>query len=440
MRVSAPVEVAGLDAFVQPYRSLFGDRRLFAGFCGAVAGILASGSTRVRQMARVTPSMGVTPHAERRLRRLIHHQNQRTELNAETLTERLQAQGAERVAGEAEVVVVLDGSDLRKPHSQKLEHLDVVRDLKGNLVPGYHTLNAIGLTPDGRQSLLYHRTYSTRSPGFLSENAVVLEALRQITRSLREVGVVRIIFVLDRGFDDLKVLKRLRRLKVDFVIRAQHVERRVRLQPTGENRALQAALQLAPVSHTFAMSRPVLREGKLSWRPTPAEIRAQEVWVDEGKLHVHALHLHFPTRPKGEQQGWTLLTSLPVSPGVHAGQVVRLYLRRWSTKDVFSWTKTALGWEQVRVLQFEALRTLVAMAWLAAAFVFTLGETVDTPEVKLLAHLGGAVPHKNRPPGKKTILLGLQRLSAAYLARHTTRQSEEHPSEKTLVDKLFGPQ
>ncbi|WP_212648218.1 hypothetical protein [Deinococcus hopiensis] len=86
----------------------------------------------------------MTPHAERRLRRLIHHQNQRTELNAETLTERLQTQGAERVAGEAEVVVVLDGSDLRKPHSQKLEHLDVVRDLKGNLVPGYHTLNAIG--------------------------------------------------------------------------------------------------------------------------------------------------------------------------------------------------------------------------------------------------------------------------------------------------------
>lgn len=36
------------------------------------------------------------------------------------------------------------------------------------------------------------------------------------------------VFVLDCGFDDLKVLKRPQRLKVDFVIRARHVERRTR--------------------------------------------------------------------------------------------------------------------------------------------------------------------------------------------------------------------
>ena len=438
MTCPAAVEVGGVGEFVQPYRSLFRDRRLFQGFSGAVAGILASGSTRLRQMARVTPSTGVTPHAERRLRRLVHHQNQRSDLNADTLTERLHVQGAERVAGATEVVVILDGSDLRKPHSQNLEYLDTVRDLKGNLIPGYRTLNAIGLTPEGRQTLLYHRTFSSRAPGFTSENTVVLEALGQITRSLRAVGVLRIIFVLDRGFDDLKVLRHLKRLKVDFVIRVQHVERQTRLIPTGEDCSLQAATQLAPVCHTFEMSRPVRQEGRVKWRPTRTEVRAQGVWVDGGKLRLNALHLHFPTHPKGEEQGWTLLTSLPVSPGVAAGQVVRLYLRRWSIEDVFSWTKDALGWEQVRVQDFEALRTLVAMAWLAASFVLTLGETLDTPEVKLLAHLGGYVPHKNRPPGKKTLLLGLQRLAAAYLTQQSTRHSGDYTSDKVVMDRLFG--
>lgn len=437
MTLPATVEVGGLGEFVQPYRNLFRDRRLFQGFQAALAGILCSGSTRLRQMARVSPSMGLIPHAERRLRRLIHHQNQRADLNAERLAARLQTQGAQRVAGGAEVVVILDHSDLRKPYSQKLEYLDAVRDLKGQVIAGYRTLNAIGLTPEGRQTLLYHATYSTRAPGFTSENTLVLQALGQLTRALREVGVVRMIVVLDRGFDDLKVLRRLKRLRVDFVIRAQHVERRTRLRPTGEEQSLQAALQLAPVSYTFELPRPVVREGKVKWRPTHTEVRTQEVWLDEGKLRLNAVHLHFPTRPKGEEQGWTLLTSLPVSPGVNAGQVVKWYLRRWSIEDVFAWTKTALGWEQVRVLDFQALRTLVALAWVAASFVFTLGETLETPEVKLLAHLGGYVPHKNRPPGKKTLLLGLQRLAAASLTHKTTRHSSDYASEQVVMDRLF---
>lgn len=439
MSVPATGEVAGLSAFVQPYRDLFRDRRLFQGFQGAVAGILSSGSTRVRQIARVTPDLGVTPHAERRLRRLVHGQNQRSDLSADTLSPYLQAQGAARVGGVAELMVILDGSDLRKPHSQKLEHLDVVRDLKGHLVPGYRTLNAIGLTPEGRQTLLYHTTYSSRAPGFTSENTIVLHALREIVRSVRAVGVGRIIFVLDRGFDDLKVLRLLLKLQVDFVVRVQHTDRRTRLTPTGEERTLQAALQLAPVSHRFEMARPVVQQGRVTWRPTRTEVRVQEVWLDEGKRCMNALHLSFPTRPKGEEQGWTLLTSLPVLPGVNAGQVVKLYLKRWSIEDVFAWTKMALGWEEVRLLDFEALRTLVAMAWIAASFVFTLGETLETPEVRLLAHLGGYVPHKNRPPGKKTLLLGLQRLAAAYLAQQSTRVSSDYASEKAVMDKLLSP-
>lgn len=438
MTISVTVDVGGLSEFIQPYRTLFRDRRLFQGFEGAVAGILASGTTRLRQMARATPNLGVAPHAERRLRRLIHHQNQRSDLSADTLTERLHAHGAGRVAHTPELIVVLDGSDLRKPHSQKLEYLDAVRDLKGQSIPGYHTLNAIGLTPEGRQTLLYHTTYSTRAPGFTSENTLVLRAIQQIVGSLREAGVGRIIFVLDRGFDDLKVLRLLTKLHVAFVVRVQHTQRRTRLTPTAQEHPLQAALQLAKVSHSFEMARPVLREGRVTWRPTRTEVRVQEVWLDEGRLPIKALHLSFPTRPKGEEQGWTLLISLPVSPGVCAGQVVRLYLRRWSIEDVFAWTKTSLGWEDVRVLDFEALRTLVALAWLAASFVFTLGETLDTPEVRLLAHLGGYVPHKNRPPGKKTLLLGLQRLAAAYLTQQTTRQSSNYASEKAVIDKLLG--
>ena len=437
MTPSATVDVGGLSDFVQPYRTLFRDRRLFTAFEAAVGGILASGSTRLAQMARVAPGTGASPHAERRLRRLVHHQHQRSDLSADTLLEHIQAQGAARVAGSDEVVVVLDGSDLRKPHSQVLEHLDTVRDLKGQPVAGYRTLNAIGLTPDGRQTLLYHTLYSALAPGFTSENTMVLQALAQITRALRAAGVLRIIFVLDRGFDRLRILHRLRRLRVDFVIRVKHLDRNVRLQPTGETQPLHGAMHRADVSYRFELSRPVRQGKRVVWRPTRTELQAQHLWLDDGRLPIKAVQLSFPTRTAGEDTPWTLLTSLPVEPGVDAGQVVRLYLRRWTIEDVFSWTKTALGWEDVQVLDYEALRTLVALSWVAAAYVFTLGESVDSPAVRLLAHLGGYVPHKNRPPGKKTLLLGLQRLTAAALTAQAARRPDL-PSGNDVLEAILG--
>ena len=56
------------------------------------------------------------------------------------------------------------------------------------------------------------------------------------------------------------------------------------------------------------------------------------------------------------------------------------------------------------------IRTLVAMAWIAAGFLYELGVTLEWPEVRLLARMGGWVPHKNRPPGKIAITRGLSRL------------------------------
>lgn len=435
---SAGVNVGGLSDFVQPYRTLFRDRRLFTAFQAALSGILASGTTRLAQMARVAPGTGACPQAERRLRRLVHHEHRRSDLSAERLLDHIQAHGAARLTGCDEVIVILDGSDLRKPHSQTLAYLDTVRDLKGQPVAGYHTLNAIGLTPDGRQTLLYHTLYSTLAPGFTSENTVVLQALEQITRALRSVGVLRLVFVLDRGFDSLQVLRRLRRLRVDFVIRARHLDRQTRLHPAGKGEPLHGAVHRASVCQVIALARPVKQGQRVIWRPTRTELRTQQVWLDEGRLPVQAVHLSFPTRPKGDEEGWVLLTSLPVSHGVDVGSVVRLYLRRWSIEDVFAWTKTALGWEDVRIHDFQALRTLVAMSWVVASYVFTLGESLETPELRLLAHLGGYVPHKDRPPGKKTLLLGLQRLAAAYLTTQTTQHWGQDVSGNHVLNRLLG--
>ena len=49
-------------------------------------------------------------------------------------------------------------------------------------------------------------TYSPLEPAYKSDNDQVRTAILEIHRALRAVGVVRITWILDRGFDDLKVI------------------------------------------------------------------------------------------------------------------------------------------------------------------------------------------------------------------------------------------
>jgi hypothetical protein len=94
----------------------------------------------------------------------------RSPLDPDAVLARLQARGVEQLRDEAAVWVLLDGSDLRKPHARAMAHLQRVKRLSGEgTVPGYRTLNAIGVGRR-RRGLLYHRLFSSTAPGFKSES------------------------------------------------------------------------------------------------------------------------------------------------------------------------------------------------------------------------------------------------------------------------------
>ena len=46
-------------------------------------------------------------------------------------------------------------------------------------------------------------------------------------------------------------------------------------------------------------------------------------------------------------------------------------------EDAFKIGKQCLGWEDVQVLAYEAVRTLVALGWVAAGFLYELGVTLE---------------------------------------------------------------
>jgi hypothetical protein len=114
--------------------------------------------------------------------------------------------------------------------------------------------------------------------------------------------------------------------------------------------------------------------------------------------------------PGTKLEPWLLLTDWEVGDEASAQRIFRMYRQRWAAEDSFKFTKECLGWEEGQVLDLEGVRTLVALAWVAAGFLYELGVTLEWAEVWLLARLGGWVPHKDRRPGKMTLTWGLRRL------------------------------
>ena len=85
-----------------------------------------------------------------------------------------------------------------------MEHLDTVRSLDGELIPGFYTLNVLAIGASGQRAMVYHHSFSTTEPGFKSVNEETKRAVDQVTQALRQVGAGRLLWVIDRVGDDLR--------------------------------------------------------------------------------------------------------------------------------------------------------------------------------------------------------------------------------------------
>ena len=410
-----------LKTFVSPYKRLFRDKRLFEGFQACIWGIIGSGSCRVSQMAAHNPITAHVPHGERRLRRLLHARNQRAEVDADALGKVLSEEGAKLLAGEQEVLLVIDESDLRKPYSRRLEYLDTVSDLSGKSVPGYVTLSVLGIGESGQRALLYQRTFSSNDPEFKSLNKERERAIVQVEQALRKVLAGRFIWVMDRGFDDRKVFAFLQQRGSCFVVRVQHLERQCHAHPQDPKRALNKLLEQASYAgDVFLESRLVNEQASEKTLSLKTYVAKLELHQPRG-LELSVVQLRHPDL----KQPWTLASNLKDDDKARlAKRLVQLYRMRWSIEDIYAWTKGALDWESAALLSYPALRTLVSFAWLAAAFVFDLAGKLELPQLLFLARLGGWTPSK-RPPGKALLTQGLARL-LAYLQVDQLLQRDRH--------------
>jgi hypothetical protein len=369
----------------------------------------------------------------------------RSQLDADHVTGVLREVGVANLLDEPELALVLDGMELRREGSRQQEYLMRVKALDDRLVNGYRSFNVLGMGKKAR-GLLYHHLFSSNQPDFLSENVEIQAAMDETEKALSDYAGAK-TWVIDQGFDNDDVWWKVWSYPDSHLVNRVHHRERIVLWEAAPERWEERYLDA-----TF----PYLRQ--LADIETELEVRlqgqkrarVQKVTVQLSAVPLRIYHPQDKTRTKAVWlvrakvvgavgEPWYLLTDWPVENADSVTRIFIFYRRRWAVEDTFKFIKTAFGIEEVQLSSFTAIRNLVAYGWVAAGFLFQLGLTLEQPEVRLLAILGGWEQRENRPPGKLIITRGLRRLidqvtTEAILEQYLQEHGDLPPFVKRLLE------
>ena len=323
-----------------------------------------------------------------------------------------------------DTLIVIDPTDIRKSHAKSMPYLARVRDgSTGEIVNGYWACTAVACEPDGRRVIpLHQRLWSADAPEFKSENTQLLG----VVDTIREATGGRGIYVMDRGGDRGKLINPLLQRKLRFIIRLvgnRHLVFR------GRNRE---ALDLA-------RGCPMLYE----------ETIVKEVKGEEKTYHIEYgfRRVKFPGREeqlylvvvKGfGKEPMMLLTSVQVKrTRSRLWFIVSAYLSRWLVEETIRFIKQSYHLEDIRVLNYERLKNLVALVLAAAYFsAVWLGESLKlkvlSTRVAKVAKRFFGVPDFHYYPLADGIAMLLSQLGR-WMQKHQVRK----PAADTTQGRLF---
>jgi hypothetical protein len=267
--------------------------------------------------------------------------------------------------------------------------------------------------------------FSSKEEDFVSESAEVQRALCTVSQALQPLKERMVVtWIMDRALDDVAVWRTIWEQDEHLVCRISHTERLVEVQDAeghwiaGHIKDARQQLRLMAKAQTEMVVRRG-RQRKAKRQPVPVEIRACPIRLTyqtnvrregPGKTVQKTLWLVEVRLLGTNLEPWLLITDWPVTDAQSALRIFRMYRQRWAVEDSFRFTKQCLGWEEVQLLDLSGIRTLVALGWVAAGFLYELGVTLEWPEVQLLARLGGWTQRPDRKPGKIVLTRGLRRL------------------------------
>jgi len=219
-----------LADYLADYQFLIGDRRTAVTFGAGVQGIIGAGSLVCARLATQSAVLAAAQDGGQRVSRLATGEStKRSQLDAAPLTAQLWQRGVAHLAHGtgAALWLIGDGSELCKPYAQAMPALMQVRDLHGDVVPGYRIMQVLGVLP-GRRGVLYHRLLSGPTADCGREPVEVQHALQTVSQAGAELkSRLTVSWVLGRGLADMAVWRTSWEQQERVVCRVQHPERLV---------------------------------------------------------------------------------------------------------------------------------------------------------------------------------------------------------------------
>jgi hypothetical protein len=377
--------------YLETFETLVGDRRTWTTLTETVKGIISSGSLVCTRIAAQSPILGAVKKGAQRIIRMVKGETTKRspKLDAAHLIEQLRTQALAHLSEvpSDEIWLIADGSDLRKPYAKQMPHLSKVRALTGGLVNGYQTLSVLALTKQ-RRAILYHRLFSSTAPDFVSEPREVQQALETTSQAIAPLKAeMPATWILDSGFDDVAVWRTIWEQQEHVVVRLYHLDRLIGFedgQGGWQKGNIAQAIGTLPLLARAQTSLEVRKSGqrRAKRQTVTAEIRAGAIQLSydtnvrrsgEGEKVSKVVWLVEVRLLSTNLEAWVLLSDWQVETEAQALRIFEMYRQRWSVEDSFKFSKECLGWEEVQVLDLEGIRTLVALAWVAAGFLYQLG-------------------------------------------------------------------
>ena len=260
-----------------------------------------------------------------------------------------------------QTVFVIDGSDVTKPCSEKMEGLALVRDgSTGKIEKGFWTLEIAALTSVSRSPLpVYDRVYSAAEDGFISETDEVLKGLRYISSTFGKQGVR----TLDRGYDSLCYYKYFLKNQEKFIIRAT------------KNRSV---YYKGNTVNILALANQLKGKYRIDFKSKKGETIACKTAIIPVSLVKYPNNiLNLVVIYGFGKNPMMLLTNLQSDDPRLANTVAKVYLMRWRIEEYFRFKKQQYAFEDFRVRSLNSIRTLHRILTLLTGLIGMLSEKRD---------------------------------------------------------------
>jgi hypothetical protein len=254
---------------------------------------------------------------------------------------------------EKDNLILVDNSEIVKPAANKMEALGKVRDgSTGKIENGYWTTNMIAVDPKTKHPIsVYSHLYSSVEEAFLSENEETYKGLDYVNRL---VGKKQATFVMDRGYDDIKTMKKILKQGNNFIIRLK------------KNRNLLYQNKKISV-HDLA----IRRKGKINFRSeikgTVYDLKVSHLTVEipslKGKKLTMVIVYGYGKEPM------VLLTNKRIQKKDEVISVLKAYITRWRIEEMFRVQKQEFDLENIRVRNLQSLKKMFLLVSILITFM-----------------------------------------------------------------------